>query len=236
MTVALRALIFDLDGTLAETEEAHRQAFNATFAAHGLDWDWDVPLYGELLRVAGGKERIAHYVHHHRPELVDQFPWERVATLHAEKTPRYLEMVAARGVPLRPGVERLLRAARADGLKLAIATTTSRPNVAALLDSTLGGAGLFDVIGCGEDAEAKKPDPAVYRVVLERLGLPAADCLAIEDSVIGLRSAGGAGIATVITRSAYGLDDVYDGALAVLDSLESVTLDDLRGWHGRAGA
>ncbi len=236
--MTLAALIFDVDGTLAETEDVHRRAFNETFRDHGIDWHWDVALYRELLRVAGGKERMAHYVDTHHPGRRHEFGPARIAALHADKTPRYLAAVRAGGLPLRPGVRRLIDQARAAGLRLAIATTTSRANIVTLLESTLGpeGPSWFEVMACGEDAAAKKPDPAVYRVALERLGLAAADCLAIEDSVIGLRAATGAGIPTVITRSAYGLDADYDGALAVLDDLSATTLADLTALHDRTAA
>lgn len=232
--MALRGLIFDVDGTLAETEDAHRAAFNAAFRADGLGWQWDVPLYRELLRVAGGKERIAHYLDTWRPELRQDFPAARIARLHADKTARYLRLVAGGRVPLRPGIERLIGQARAAGLRLAVATTTSRANVLGLLEVTLGAdaPALFDAIAAGEDAAAKKPDPAVYRHALAGLGLAAAECLAIEDSVIGLRAATGAGIPTVITRSAYCLDETYPGALAVADDLAGMDLDDLRALHG----
>lgn len=236
--MAPAALIFDVDGTLAETEEAHRLAFNAAFAAHGLDWAWDVALYRLLLRVAGGKERIRHFLESVRPELLAAFPAERIAVLHADKTERYVAMVAAGAVPLRPGVQRLLAEAKAAGWKLGIATTTSRANILTLLRSTLGadGPAWFDVIATGEDASPKKPHPAVYLYALQRLGLPAKACLAIEDSVIGLTAATAAGIPAVVTRSAYCLDEHYPGARAVVADLAEVDLAQLARWHAAAAA
>jgi HAD superfamily hydrolase (TIGR01509 family) len=244
----LSALIFDVDGTLAETEELHRLAFNAAFAAAGLPWDWDTDLYARLLEVTGGKERIAHYVGlAGGPRLAR----DTIATLHAEKTARYTELVAQGGLALRPGVARLLAEARAGGVRLAIATTTSRPNVDALLRATLG-ADPFDVIAAGDEVAAKKPAPDIYRLALERLGLPPTRCIAIEDTSNGLLSAQGAGLPCVMTTSLYGGHGPFPGALAVVTQLgdpgdparsqagpapagEAVHLSDLRRWLDEPG-
>ncbi len=214
----LQALIFDVDGTLAETEELHREAFNASFAAAGLPWHWDHALYAELLAVTGGKERIAHFI---ARERLPPLGAEAVARLHADKTARYTGRVAEGGVPLRPGIARLLTEARSAGLRLAIATTTSPPNVEALLRATLGedAPGWFAAIAAGDCVAAKKPAPDVYRVALERLGLPPGACIAFEDTVNGLLAARGAGIPTVVTLSAYGGTAGFDGAAAVVDHL-----------------
>ena len=197
---ALKALIFDVDGTLAETEELHRLAFNAAFAAAGLPWVWDTGLYATLLEVTGGKERIAHYIAQSAAQPLDT---GRIAALHADKTVRYAQSVAQGGLVLRPGIARLLDEARAAGIRLAIATTTSRPNVDALLRATLGH-DPFEVIAAGDEVAAKKPAPDVYTLALRRLDLPPAACIAIEDTLNGLRSAQGAGIACVMTTSLYG--------------------------------
>lgn len=213
----LEALIFDVDGTLAETEEWHRHAFNAAFAAAGLGWHWDQALYGRLLEVTGGKERIRRYADTHG-ETVDA---AAIARLHADKTARYVASVEAGAVALRPGVARLLHEARAAGLRLAIATTTTPENVTALLRTTLGpgAAGLFDCIGAGDMVAAKKPAPDIYRLVLDRMGLTPGQCIALEDTPNGLHAALGAGIPTVITASLYGGMAGFEGALMVLDGL-----------------
>jgi beta-phosphoglucomutase-like phosphatase (HAD superfamily) len=219
----LAALIFDVDGTLAETEEAHRLAFNDAFAAAGLPWCWDQPLYAKLLAVTGGKERIAHFITDYggRPALDPS----RIAQVHADKTARYHKMIASGEIGLRPGVRRLLDEAQQAGLRLAIATTTSPGNVTALLDATLGpgGAARFAVIGAGDCVPAKKPAPDIYRYVLDRLALPGAACVAFEDTPNGVKAAVGAGIATVVTLSLYGPplepDPAYGGALMVVDHL-----------------
>lgn len=235
----MQALIFDVDGTLAETEEAHRRAFNDAFAAAGVPWHWDAPRYLELLAVAGGRERIRHYLQIFQPHVFGQSDLDAlIATIHADKTLRYAQRVEAGEVALRPGVERLLDEAGQAGLRLAIATTTSLKNVNALLRATLGPAGRerFEVIGAGEQAAAKKPAPDIYCWVLDRLGLPPEECLAIEDSSNGLRAASGAGIATVITRSLYTQSDNFEGAIAIIDNLEAVSTDmgQLRRWHKEA--
>jgi HAD superfamily hydrolase (TIGR01509 family) len=220
--MTLEAVIFDVDGTLADTEEAHRQAFNETFRTHGLPWEWDAPLYRELLAVAGGKERIRHYCERNDPDYLAQ-PGARdaIASLHEDKTRRYTRHVESGGVPARPGILRLIGELHAAGVRLAIATTTSRANVDALLATTLKALpqGAFEVIGAGEDAADKKPAPDIYEHVLERLGLAANACLAIEDSRNGLRAAQGAGIPALITECVWTAGEDFDGAVAVLSDL-----------------
>ena len=183
------ALIFDVDGTLAETEELHRQAFNETFAAFGLPWRWDRALYRKLLDVAGGKERLRHYLDAYDPPSAAAAAG-RIAALHAAKTARYTALVDAGAARLRPGVGRLIGEARRQGVALAIATTTNLSNVQSLLRATLGQDGLdaFAMIGAGDMVEAKKPAPDIYNVVLERLALPVGGCVAFEE--FGHRSGG----------------------------------------------
>ncbi len=215
----LRALIFDVDGTLAETEEGHREAFNAVFADYGLPWVWDRELYRELLRVTGGKERILHYARTRDPERLAETA-ARMAAVHEAKNARYAQWVRASGGALRPGVRRLIEEARASGLRLAIATTTSRANVEALLGAAFGGNVVFDVMVCGEDVHRKKPDPEVYAVALRRLELPAEACLAFEDSRNGLLAARAAGLRTVLTPSAYSAGEDVSEAWVVARDLD----------------
>jgi HAD superfamily hydrolase (TIGR01509 family) len=228
----LHALIFDVDGTLADTErDGHRLAFNTAFAEHGLDWHWDEALYGELLAVTGGKERIRFYAERHAPEMLARADFPELARrLHLAKTAHYVRIVDQGGLPLRPGVAHLIAEARAAGVRLAIATTTSPENVTTLLRASLAAAATdwFEVIGAGDVVPHKKPAPDIYRWVLERLGLPATACLAIEDSENGLQSSLAAGIPTVVTISEYTAGHDFRGARAVLPDLSATGLADLR--------
>lgn len=216
------ALIFDVDGTLADTEEAHRQAFNGAFARHGHAWQWSRETYRDLLRVTGGKERIAHFVRALGldPLRTDECLAE-IPALHCTKTALYTHHVAAGRVPLRSGVQRLLIEARAAGIRLAIATTTSLDNVTALLAATLGPdlQDAFEVIVAGDAVAAKKPAPDAYRSALKALDLPAEACLAFEDSRNGLRAAVGAGLRTVVTPTLWTREDDLSEAWLVLPEL-----------------
>lgn len=226
----LQALIFDVDGTLAETEEAHRAAFNWVFAEQGLGWEWDQPLYGKLLAVTGGKERLRYWLEGPfgapgaaemlaRADLSD---W--IAATHKRKTAIYTDLIDQGTVGLRPGVGELIGAARGQGIRLAVATTTSLPNVEALLKVAFGKSwgDVFEVIAAGDQVKAKKPAPDVFLLALERLGLNGAEGLALEDSNNGLKSALGAGLATLITTSTYTRDETFPGALAVVPALDSL--------------
>ncbi len=219
--MTLSAFIFDVDGTLADTErDGHRVAFNQAFAEAGLDWHWDVELYGALLAVTGGKERMRHYLDRHRPDWMRPADLDGlIVRLHAAKTRHYTALLAQGGIPLRPGVARLLGEARAAGIRLAIATTTTPENVTALLEHAISPQAVswFEVIAAGDVVPAKKPAPDIYQYALERLGLGAESCLAFEDSENGLVSARGAGLCTVVTVNAYTREHDFTGAVLVLD-------------------
>ncbi len=219
----LEALLLDVDGTLADTERhGHRVAFNQAFQEAGLDWHWDAARYGELLAITGGKERIRHFVETDRPEWPDpDDPAAFIAELHRSKTRHYVALLQQGGIPLRPGVERLLNEARRTGVRLAIATTTTPENVTTLLTHTLGPDSVdwFEVLAAGDVVPAKKPAPDIYTYTLERMGLPPQGCLALEDSENGLTSARAAGVPTVVTVNDYTREQDFRGALAVLDHL-----------------
>jgi len=219
----LDAVIFDVDGTLAETErDGHRPAFNAAFREFGLDWEWDVPMYGELLAVTGGKERMRAYCTKYRPDfLLRPDADATIAELHKAKTRHYVRFMEQGTITPRPGVLRLIRELRANGIRVAIATTTTPENVDALLATTLKDlpADTFEVIGAGDIVPAKKPAPDIYTWVLEKLGLPAIRCIALEDSRNGVRSAAAAGLPVLVTQSTYTQGEDFSGSIAVLSDL-----------------
>jgi beta-phosphoglucomutase-like phosphatase (HAD superfamily) len=219
----LRALIFDVDGTLADTEELHRQAFNSAFLEMALDWDWGREQYRKLLEVSGGKERIGHYIEQLQLEPPQRRALrECIPMIHSAKTRIYKDLVETGHLSFRPGIKRLLTEARAAEIKLGIATTTTLDNVHALLDSALGarGAGWFDAVGAGDLVEHKKPAPDIYNQVLSTLRVPRHECVAFEDSVNGLRAAKAAGLFTIVTPTQWNNDHDFTGANLVMTSLD----------------
>ena len=220
--MSLEALIFDVDGTMADTEEAHRTAFNLAFERARLGWKWGRDDYRELLKTTGGKERLTAYI-----VQLGLSPGEtqrlvaRVPDIHAEKTKFYSSVVHDRAVPLREGVERLLDEALAAGLRLAIASTTTAVNVDALLQSTLGvrGLNMFSVIACGDQVRAKKPAPDIYRLALHHLGIAPERAVAFEDSANGLTAAVAAGLWAVVTPTFWTEGSDFSAAGLVLPHL-----------------
>jgi HAD superfamily hydrolase (TIGR01509 family) len=249
----IQALLWDVDGTLAETErDGHRVAFNRAFEALGLPWRWDVPRYGQLLAVTGGRERLLFDMRTRgdAPAL-DAERQQLARELHRLKNSYYAEQVARGVVPLRAGVAELIEEAAQRGLQQAITTTTSRDNVEALLGRHLGRGWRrgFAAVVCGEDVSAKKPDPEVYLLALHALGIGPLQALALEDSPGGLAAARAAHVPVVVTRSAYFAGEAVEGVVAVGPGLHTrdgwhprpsgtatagrVTLDDLAEWHAR---
>lgn len=232
----LHALIFDVDGTLADTEMAHLAAFNHAFGVCGLGWHWDVDTYTRLLHISGGRERLAHYwkTHNAGTRAIDSGAIQDVIErVHLEKTAAYEQAVQDGQVAMRPGVLSLIDSAAAAGFKLAIATTTSPVNIAALLRRAMGEdwRKRFAVVEDASTAHLKKPHPMVYLQTLQRLRLPAEDCVAFEDSQNGLIAARAAGLATVITRNRFTMDHDFQGARIVLDDLAGMDLDGVRALH-----
>ncbi|MCS6996240.1 MAG: HAD-IA family hydrolase [Casimicrobiaceae bacterium] len=246
----LAALIFDVDGTLADTEHAHLEAFNEAFAECGLPWRWSVPEYTRLLLVSGGKERILHYWRSIDPEAA-QAPEApaRVAEIHRIKTRIYESKVADGQVPLRPGIARLIEEARRARLQLAIATTTTPANIDALLRKPFGPQwrSMFAAIGDASTSPVKKPDPQVYLDVLAALKVLAYEAIAFEDSENGLRAASAAGVSCICTPTAFTSHHDLSQALVVVPHLGDpeqplaqplpgldqpyVTLETVERWH-----
>lgn len=236
----LRALIFDVDGTLADTESVHRLAFNLAFADEGLDWEWDEPLYVRLLDVSGGKERMDEYwcrVRGDGADIDEAERAERLLRLHQRKTQHYERLVSEGKVTWRPGVLALFDEAARAGLTLAIATTTSPANIEALLGSALGPnwRKRFAVVEDAVTAPQKKPHPQVYTQAVKGLGLNAAQCLAFEDSFNGVQAACAAQVPVLVTPNAFTAHHAFTGALRVIADLGGVSVADLRAWHADAG-
>jgi HAD superfamily hydrolase (TIGR01509 family) len=250
----VRSLIWDLDGTIAETErDGHRVAFNRAFEDFGLPWHWDETWYGRLLRIAGGRERLLADMPTHREAPYDKRMQEILArSLHARKTELYARLVGEGTIPLREGVAELMHECRDRGVRMAIATTTSRANVEALLRHHLGPdwREWFAAVVCGEDVQRKKPDPEVYEHVLRLLGVDPPQAVAIEDSPLGVAAARAVGIPVLVTRSAYFADAPVEEAIAIGPGLHEragwrpdaaatapgrrVGLDDIEAWLARA--
>ncbi|MFQ5660970.1 MAG: HAD-IA family hydrolase [Gammaproteobacteria bacterium] len=218
----LKAIIFDMDGTLADTEEIHRQAFNQTFSEFGFDWQWSKEEYKFLLSISGGKERIRSYLKE-KQAAVDEHEalWRLAETMHQRKSGIYREKLAGDHIRLRRGVGRLISEAKNENIALAIATSSSRENLETLLHTTLGDQAIswFDAIVTCDIVEDKKPSPAAYQLALAELGEKPQDCIAIEDTRNGNLAALAAGLKTVITTHYFTVDDDFAGASLVLDHL-----------------
>ena len=216
-------LIFDVDGTIANTErDGHRVAFNQAFAEAGLDWEWSVSLYGELLVIAGGKERINFYISQYKPNFTSSIPLpELISNLQVSKINCYRKLLGTGAIPLRPGIERLLKEARTNKMRLAIATTSALPNVRALLENTLGEESIswFEIIAAGDIVPAKKPAPDIYYYVLEKMNIQGKNCIVFEDSHHGLQAALQAGLKTIVTVNNYTRNQDFTGATLVLNNL-----------------
>jgi len=223
MSKTLKALIFDVDGTLSNTEaDGHRVAFNRAFDEMGINWYWDVETYGKLLAVTGGKERMKYFASdfltkENVPENLETI----IPEIHKTKTRHYTELLSTGAIPLRTGVKRLINEAREKGLRIAIATTTTPENVTALLEHTLGKESIswFDVIAAGDVVPAKKPAADIYEYALKSLNLEADECIAFEDSENGILSSQGAKLKTIITTNDYTLDHNFNGAAIVLNHM-----------------
>jgi HAD superfamily hydrolase (TIGR01509 family) len=201
----IKALIFDQDGVIIDTErDGHRVAFNQTFKEFGYDFEWDVEKYHELLQVAGGKERMRHYLHAEgfgvevQPEEEDAL----IKTLHKRKTAIFIELIESGKLPLRPGVKRLMQEAMDAGLTLGVCTTSNERAAHAVAFSILKDI-KFDFVLAGDVVSRKKPDPEIYNLALEKTGLEPEECVVIEDSRNGVLAAKAAGMRVVATTNVY---------------------------------
>lgn len=218
----MKALIFDCDGVLVDTErDGHRVAFNRAFAALGLDTEWSVDYYGELLKVAGGKERMRHHFDTRGwPAAAGNDPDAFIADLHKRKTAIFTDIIGRGGLPLRPGIMRIVDEALAAGIRLGVCTTSAAQSVSGVLD-LLGPdrKARFEFVLAGDVVSKKKPDPEIYELAKATLGLPARECVVIEDSRNGLLAALGAGLPCLITTSTYTTNEDFSGAIRVVPEL-----------------
>jgi len=233
----MKALIFDVDGTLADTEDAHRMAFNDAFAKAGYDWQWDPALYKKLLAVTGGKQRIRFFLESHDPAFLQRDDIDTlIPALHQSKTTFFVERLNKGQVPLRPGIADLIHEARAKGLTIAIATTTTPVNVTTLLTANLGAESIewFACIGDGGKVPVLKPEPDVYNWVLDELGLKAHETLALEDSRNGLVACQRSQVPCLVVTNPYTDGQDFTGAIEVWESYADVTVEKLQAVYAQA--
>jgi HAD superfamily hydrolase (TIGR01509 family) len=228
--MTLEALIFDLDGTMAETEELHRSAFNAAFIQLDLWWDWGPLTYAELLEVSGGVARLHRYIERLKASAAEKARLHAtVPAIHRTKSHICLELLRAAQPPLRPGVKRLIGEARDQGLKVAVVTTSATANALAVLGNHFRGE--IDLLVCADEVSRCKPAPDLYQRAAALLRKPAHACVAFEDSANGLRAARAAGLATVVTPSRWTVEQDFRGADALRADLGEQCLDEVRRIH-----
>jgi HAD superfamily hydrolase (TIGR01509 family) len=218
----MKAIIFDCDGVLADTErDGHRVAFNKAFATKGLPIEWSVELYGELLKVTGGKERMKHYF--------DNYGWPAdiadkdavIKELHKLKTDYFMEIIESGQLPLRPGVARFVDEAIAANIVLAICSTSAERAVNLVAEVLLGSGRKthFSAILAGDVVSRKKPDPEIYSLASERLSLEPSECVVVEDTRVGLLAAKAAGMHCIITTNGYSKNEDFTEADLVVSEL-----------------
>ncbi|XP_021720215.1 CBBY-like protein [Chenopodium quinoa] len=219
------ALLFDCDGVLVDTErDGHRVSFNDTFTERGLGVSWDVDLYGELLKIGGGKERMTAYFNQVGwPEKAPSGDAERkefVASLHKRKTELFMALIEKKLLPLRPGAAKLIDQALAKGVKVAVCSTSNEKAVSAIVSCLLGPERAEKMqIFAGDVVPRKKPDPAIYTLASTTLGVDPASCVVVEDSAIGLAAAKAAGMKCIVTKSGYTAEEDFENADAVFDCI-----------------
>ena len=227
-----------MDGVLADTErDGHRPAFNQAFAENHLDTVWDVDRYGVLLEVGGGKERMtAHWNEVGWPKAIpEDGRAEKVMELHLRKTDIFMDMINEGNIPLRPGVLRIIDAAIAEGVRLAVCSTSNVAAVTNLVQTLMGPerAAKFQIFA-GDMVKNKKPAPDVYLMAVDEMGLDKSKCVIVEDSGIGWGAAKAAGISCIVTKSSYTANEDFTGANLIVDELgddpeTGVTLETLKG-------
>ena len=220
--MALKAIIFDVDGTLGETEQVHREAFNAAFRAEDLDWNWSTELFREISEIPGGRERLRHYVENYHPECVERFEKEDLfLKVHRQKTRLFGRLLEDSGTSLRTGVGRLITDARSSGILLGVCTTSQLETFEILVINALGFEAIswFKAVVSGKDVRKRKPDPEGYVEVLRKLRINADEAVVIEDSPQGVQAARAAGIKVIAAPSESTREKEFAGAEIVLSDL-----------------
>jgi HAD superfamily hydrolase (TIGR01509 family) len=236
MSKQLQALIFDCDGVLVDTErDGHRVAFNQAFAKKGLNIEWDVNLYGKLLEVAGGKERMRHYFNTNQwpDNVIDKDAF--IKEMHKLKTECFMQIIESRQLSLRPGVARLVDEAIADNIILAVCSTSNVRAVTLVVECLLGQErkSHFAAIFAGDVVSKKKPDPEIYNLAAHKLNLDPGQCVVVEDSRNGFLAAQAAGMNCIVTTNGYTEHEDFSGADLIVSELGDppniqVTLEDLK--------
>ncbi len=236
----MQALIFDCDGVLVDTErDGHRVAFNQAFTGAGLNADWSVERYAELLKTAGGKERMTRYFDADGWPVSEDQRSALISGLHLLKTDLFMKLIETGGLPLRPGIARIIDEAITAGLKIAVCSTSNERAVQAVVDVMLGAERSAHItVFAGDVVPRKKPDPAIYTLAATTLGLDPARCVVIEDSNNGLNAAKAAGMACIVTVSSYTADEDFSLADRVVPDLDTgrIGLAECRALVERIGA
>ena len=222
MSKQLQALIFDCDGVLVDTErDGHRVAFNLAFAKKGLNIEWDIQLYGDLLNVAGGKERMRHYFNTHQwpDNITDKDGF--IKELHRLKTDCFMQIIESSQLPLRPGVARLVDEAIADDITLAVCSTSNEQAVSLIVERLLGPErkSHFAAIFAGDVVSMKKPNPEIYNLAVHKLNLEPTQCVVVEDSRNGFLAAQAAGMHCIVTTNGYTEQEDFSQADLVVSEL-----------------
>ncbi len=222
----MEALIFDCDGVLVDTErDGHRVAFNKAFAEKGIEAYWSTGEYGELVKIAGGKERMRYFFDQNG--WPDRYPDkdQLIIDLHQLKTIQFMELVESGKLPLRSGIKRLVDEAIAAGIKLAVCSTSNEKSVNLIVERLLGQdrKSRFSGIFAGDVVARKKPDPVIYNLCAQKLGLHPQRCFVVEDSRNGLLAAKAAGFRCLITTNNYSKEEDFSEADLVVDELGDVT-------------
>ena len=221
----LSAVLFDVDGTIAETEEYHRKSFNESFKEFNLDWFWDEAIYKELINVGGGKERIMYHIKRAWPEMLNYKNLSKyIDSIHKIKNEIFEDFMKDMVIEPRKGVIRLINELKEKKIRLAIVSSSSESNILNLFNKALkiDLNEKFDIIAHGDITKNKKPSPEIYEWTLEKMRLPPQSCLAIEDSPRGMESALRANINVVVTPSILTSGEKFDGAKLVVSDLGEI--------------